>query len=118
MLKMPKLKAFENGSFEITEANGWKQVYPPNEEITSMVTVFEHETEEQLTVTCASLETGAKINLDLVIPLQPIIHEELYTEVPGGDNDDESGVEDILAHTVQLGLDKLQVRYDTDYENV
>ncbi len=116
--KLPKVKAFENGSFEIIEANGWEQVYPSNELVTSMVTVFENDTEEQLTITVSSLETGAKIHLSLVIPLQPVISEEVYMEVPGVADNDEDGVEDILAYSVGLGLYNLQAAYDKDYENV
>lgn len=112
MLKLPKVKAFENGSLELVEANGWEIKYPIAPAV-SISTIIQESSGIELIITCTRLEEGESVFLSMAIPLiRDLLFEETFLE---GADDEDGVMDNLLAAAVNKGLASLEVQYNEAY---
>lgn len=110
-MKMPVVKAFENGTFELATANGWKITHPVVPE-TSMVTVMESaEWDAELTIVCSALEEGGSVYVTLIPALEGVIDREVTI----AESDDDEDIDELLADAVNKGLTEVGNEYNEDH---
>jgi hypothetical protein len=110
--EFPKLKAYENGTFEIINDNGWvRKLGDPDIVHPTMTSVFRHgNTAAELIITCARFEDGETVMAVCTYPLDDVyyVHQSLRRD-PNLDAElaAEAGLDLDLTYTVSECLKEL-----------